>query len=233
MGLTGHRCIRVRLFSGVMMATIEGTVAIDGDSTWSAVGGFLFDETSFLLGGSGWIATVIRKSAAAPSALVGNSDLASTAVRIVPAGVSMPGLAGGDPSAATLLLKGLSTLDGGSGASSSSSAKYAAVAALLGESAVPANARRLVPITASIAGAALFAATSESDMNAIVAIATNSALIVDPTKVTVPNLSRGHQVPSTAPPPTIPTLRIVPPAPPPPSYSVTPAANRNRRREER
>jgi len=211
-GLTGHRCIRVRLFSGVMMATIEGTVAIDGDSTWSAVGGFLFDETSFLLGGSGWIATVIRKSAAAPSALVGNSDLASNAVRIVPAGVSMPGLAG---------------------ASSSSSAKYAAVAALLGESAVPANARRLVPITASIAGAALFAATSESDMNAIVAIATNSALIVDPTKVTVPNLSRGHQVPSTAPPPTIPTLRIVPPAPPPPSYSVTPAANRNRRREER
>jgi hypothetical protein len=55
-------------------------------------------------------------------------------------------------------------------------------------------------------------------------------MLFDPAKITIVNFSRGSQIPATAKPVTVPTVRVVPPGPPSPNYSV---GGRGRRRNPR
>jgi hypothetical protein len=57
-----------------------------------------------------------------------------------------------------------------------------------------------------------------------------SLFFIDPTKVTIVNFSRGPQIPASAKPLTVPTIRITPPGPPAPSLSVGTAQKRDRRK---
>jgi len=58
----------------------------------------------------------------------------------------------------------------------------------------------------------------------------NSIFIFDPAGITVTNTLSGPQIPATARPITVPTIRIVPAAPPPPSFSVGPVTGREEER---
>lgn len=75
-------------------------------------------------------------------------------------------------------------------------------------------------IIASMAATSAFSAMLDSDLTVSLTLLGAAGFLVDPTKVTIVNFSRGPQVPVTAKPITIPTIRIVPPSPPSASYSV-------------
>jgi len=77
----------------------------------------------------------------------------------------------------------------------------------------------------SMSAAALVAKLSAS------AILAGGFLSVDPAGVIIRRTAQSSGVPTTAKPPTIPTIRITPQAPPAPSFSVS--ANPPRRREDR
>lgn len=81
--------------------------------------------------------------------------------------------------------------------------------------------------------------TGDSSITPGLAVATDIAavmvggaqLAIDPVGLILIHAAQTSGVPATAKPPTIPTIRITPPAPPSPSFSV--GANPSRRREER
>lgn len=81
--------------------------------------------------------------------------------------------------------------------------------------------------------------TGDSGIAANMGVATDIAavmvggaqLAVDPVGLVLVHAAQSSGVPATAKPPTIPTIRITPPAPPSPSFIVS--ANPLRRREER
>jgi hypothetical protein len=74
-----------------------------------------------------------------------------------------------------------------------------------------------------------FSAMLDSDLNIVLTAVGAANWVIDPAKVTIVNFSRGPQVPESAKPPTIPTIRITPPAPPAATYSVGSPVRRTRR----
>jgi hypothetical protein len=120
-------------------------------------------------------------------------------------------------------------LAGDSNFSQDSALVYAGSVSFGGASAFAPSGIVKIPVASTMAAGSTFSPTSTEAGAILLAILGGSSLSIDPTKVTIVNFSRGPQVPSTAKPPVIPTIRIVPPSPPQSAYSVT----RNRRREDR
>lgn len=129
---------------------------------------------------------------------------------------------------------------------------WAAAATPTGDSSIAATLGVATDIAAAmsadsgvVANAALFDATvicfcdADSAMTAdafvlktaFANIVAGAQLAIDPVGVILIRAAQSSGVPATAKPPTIPTIRITPPAPPAPSFSVS--ANPPRRREER
>ena len=130
------------------------------------------------------------------------------------------------------------TLAGDSSATAGANAIYAADSTMAGDSSATMGAVMLYAAASSMPGEAsssndgalsdtesvTFSADSDFVSGAavtyaaLIAMAGNSGLAINPALVTLIKKTQGVVVAS--PPPTIPTIRIVPQAPPPPSYSV-------------
>jgi len=97
------------------------------------------------------------------------------------------------------------------------------------ESALGASANLTAALHTSLLAESALGASANSNFAVSTAILGNSFMTFVPAGVTVTNVSRGPQIPVSARPLTVPTIRISPPAPFRPSYSVgSPLPNRRR-----
>lgn len=108
---------------------------------------------------------------------------------------------------------------------------YAGAALMPGVSTVLADLDIFDEESLDLVGDSTFAATASLVATLTSAFVGNANMVFDPAGITITNFARGPQIPATARPISVPTIRIVPPAPPPPSYSVGSPPTRGRRRE--
>jgi len=144
----------------------------------------------------------------------------------------------------------LSAMDGESAITEDSAVIWAATSVMGADSSTGLGGTVVYSAENSMAGASIFEATpsefdtetlsfsADSDFEASanllaalnISILGVAGMTFVPAGITITNYSRGPQIPATARPLTVPTIRIVPPAPPPPTYSVgSPPTNRRRR----
>lgn len=99
---------------------------------------------------------------------------------------------------------------------------YSASANFLGDASFTAAVILIKQIDSAISGDSSVSAMPDSDAQAIALMVGAAAWFLDPTKITVVSVPQQSQIPTTAKPPTIPTIR--PPVPPVnvPQLSVSP-----------
>ena len=164
------------------------------------------------------------------AALVGDSTLGAMANMFL---VGASTMAGNSSVAAgsNMFLAGASTMVGNSSAGPAGTMAYRGISSMVGGSVITASAGEFDTDTLALGGTSTFSITAALRGALGLTLLGNSSMMFNPAGVTIVNFSRGPQIPATAKPVTIPTIRIVPPGPPAPNYSVGSPVRRNRRRE--
>jgi hypothetical protein len=108
---------------------------------------------------------------------------------------------------------------------------YTASTSMVGTAVVDADLDIFDEDSLALVGQSSFTATAAVLASLGLNAVGQASMIFVPAGITIVNFSRGSQIPSSAKPVTVPTIRVVPPKPPQPSFSVSGAGNRNRRRE--
>jgi len=134
--------------------------------------------------------------------------------------------------AAAMLYTASSPMVGDSTTGPVSNMTYRGISTMLGDAVVVFTASEFDTDSLALLGDSSFSATAGVSKPLSMFLLGNSALMFDPAGITIVNFSRGPQIPATAKPVTIPTIRMVPQSPPAPTYSIgSPARRRNPRRE--
>lgn len=131
--------------------------------------------------------------------------------------------------AAGVLFSVVSAMAGSATAANDVEADYAGAATMAGAAASSMAIVLRKQIIAAMAASSTVSAMLDSDLTVSLTLLGAAGFLVDPAKVTIVNFSRGAQVPESARPATIPTIRISPPARPAASYSVGSPDRRQRR----
>lgn len=122
---------------------------------------------------------------------------------------------------AALLLAVQAGMVGDSSGTIAGAVSYAEAASLLADSSMTADAFEFDAETLDITADSTFVSNLSVLRGFLAQLSGNSVFFIDPAGVVVTKITKGPPIPATAKPPTVPQLRVTPPAPGAPSYSVS------------